>query len=264
MVVDYHTHTALSGDNNQTIDELCMSALERGINEICITEHVDFEPEDHCHGKFNYDTHLKNKEYAKEKYPNLTVKLGVEIDYQKKYLLEIFDLCLSYNFDYIIGSCHRVDGINLYGNDAYYINKTEKEAYYHYFETVCEMICINMFNTVGHFDWVKRNGKHFYGEFDPNPYKNIICEALKEMIKRDMTMEVNAAGFRQFPRTFYPHIDILKWYKELGGENIVYGSDSHSPVQTGLEIDKVYSIFKDLGFNKMTTYTNKIKSNVTF
>ena len=44
LPLDAHLHTDLSPDSNVPIDTYAAAALERGIAEIAITDHVDFEP----------------------------------------------------------------------------------------------------------------------------------------------------------------------------------------------------------------------------
>jgi histidinol-phosphatase (PHP family) len=51
---DYHMHSTFSHDGHGTLDEMCRAALARGLSEICLTEHIDFDPEDENHGHFQY------------------------------------------------------------------------------------------------------------------------------------------------------------------------------------------------------------------
>ena len=44
LPLDAHMHTTMSPDSNVPIDIYAAAALERGIAEIAITDHVDFEP----------------------------------------------------------------------------------------------------------------------------------------------------------------------------------------------------------------------------
>lgn len=39
--MDYHLHTIHSFDGEQTMDELCAAMVEKGVEEICITEHYE-------------------------------------------------------------------------------------------------------------------------------------------------------------------------------------------------------------------------------
>ena len=45
-----------------------------------------------------------------------------------------------------------------------------------------------------------------------------------------------------------PSINILKMYKQLGGEIITIGSDGHKEGQYGFKIAETQKILKDLGF----------------
>ena len=40
-LADYHTHSSVSPDGSVTVSELAGAAIDRGLNEICVTDHVD-------------------------------------------------------------------------------------------------------------------------------------------------------------------------------------------------------------------------------
>lgn len=262
MLIDYHVHTTISGDSQQTIDSICEDAKNLGINEICLTEHCDFYPESFYYNRFNYDKICEVIDYANKKYPDLIIKKGIEIDYQTQYLLELFDIVAKYDLDYILGSVHKLNGIDVSCPECYE-NHSMDEIYTIYFQKIREMIGTNMFNCVAHFDFIKRGAIDYFGPFDPNRYKTEICDTLKEIIKRDMSIEVNTNGYYwKTLNTYYPNIQILKWYKELGGENITYGSDSHRVHHLGTKINEMYDLIKSLGFTRLTTYTKKVKKYI--
>ena len=39
--MDYHLHTIHSMDGLQTMDELCSTMVKLGVDEICLTEHIE-------------------------------------------------------------------------------------------------------------------------------------------------------------------------------------------------------------------------------
>ena len=39
--MDYHLHTFHSMDGRQSMDDLCRTMVERGVEEICLTEHIE-------------------------------------------------------------------------------------------------------------------------------------------------------------------------------------------------------------------------------
>lgn len=262
LFADNHIHTLISGDSDQTIDTVCEDALKHGIERLCITEHADFEPGCFYYRRFDYDKIKSMADYARKKYPSLVIKTGAEIDYQINYLPEIFDFVMAYDLDYLLGSVHKIGGIPVV-SDAFYTDKREEEAYTEYFQTLREMVCTNMFNCVAHLDFIKRGANEYYGKFRPEKYKDLICDVLKETIKRDMTLEINTNGFHwKSLNDFYPDMEIIRWYKDLGGENINFASDSHKIHHLGYKIQEMYDLIRELGFDKITVYSNKVKEYI--
>ncbi|MNP28332.1 histidinol-phosphatase [compost metagenome] len=54
-----------------------------------------------------------------------------------------------------------------------------------------------------------------------------------------------------------PKLDIVKRYKELGGEIITVGSDAHSADRVGEGIEYVYEFLKEINFNYIATYDKR-------
>ena len=54
--------------------------------------------------------------------------------------------------------------------------------------------------------------------------------------------------------------DILTMYKNLGGEILTIGSDSHNPSQVAFKFDEVYERVKNIGFKYICTF-DKMKPN---
>ena len=42
MLADYHVHTAFSDDSVYPLEEVIRGAIRMGMDEICITDHVDY------------------------------------------------------------------------------------------------------------------------------------------------------------------------------------------------------------------------------
>ena len=42
-LADYHTHSAASPDGSLTVNQLAEAAVRAGLDEICVTDHVDTE-----------------------------------------------------------------------------------------------------------------------------------------------------------------------------------------------------------------------------
>ena len=261
--IDYHNHTKLSGDNALEMEDLVKLAVSKGFKEICITEHVDFNPTDICYGHFDWTTHKENIDRVNFLHPDIKIKCGAEIDYQVQYSESIKNIISTCNFDYIMGSSHYVDNMVVFHHDDYFENKDEVKAYSRYFETELDMIKTGLFDATAHFDIIKRWGVRFYGKFEPQKYFFIIEECLKEIIKRDMTIEINTSGLREDPKEFYPHIDIIRLYKDLGGKYITVGSDTHKLEHFGFSIENIYKEIYNVGFRHLTTYSKRDKKLIS-
>ena len=83
---------------------------------------------------------------------------------------------------------------------------------------------------------------------------DIIESILKEAIYNGKGIEVNTSCFRYKLPDLTPSKKILSLYKDLGGEIITIGSDSHAVSQFGFEIADVREQLAELGFEHFYTF----------
>ena len=81
-LADYHTHSAASPDGSLTVNQLAEAAVRAGLDEICVTDHVDtvlwgsHAPREH----FDWTGLLAQVPQAREQYAGrLTIRLGAEL-----------------------------------------------------------------------------------------------------------------------------------------------------------------------------------------
>ncbi|KLU65963.1 histidinol-phosphatase [Desulfosporosinus acididurans] len=218
---DYHIHSQFSPDATLTIDKACEKAIQLGIDELCFTDHLEFA-ENHL---VNYDNYRDAIEAAKAKYEKvLSIKIGMEVGFDKWKQQQIKDYLENKEFDFLIGSMHRINGLNLFNGD-FFAGKKLDFAFGEYFEALYEAVLDFDFSVLGHITLIKR----FFRRFNVNPsdfvwikYDDIIKAVLQKLITHGKGIELNLR---------VPLIDldfrILKFYKELGGEIITLGTDSH-------------------------------------
>ena len=93
MKADYHIHSNFSDDSSEDLDKIALSAINQNIDEICITEHVDYgvkldkEDWEKSDKKLamnaDYDRFFPSMEALTKKYKNqLTIKTGLEFGMQ--------------------------------------------------------------------------------------------------------------------------------------------------------------------------------------
>jgi len=238
-------------------------AAARGLKEICFTEHIDFDPTDSCYGTFNYALYLNQIDEARGLFGNvMSIRCGVEIDYQDKYRSQIRDFFDGKKFDYIIGAAHYVNGIILENHNRYFPGKTASEAYMPYFDNTLAAVETGLFDCIAHLDLCKRYGVRYLGPFNWEPYRERIEEILRAVISKDMALEINTSGLRQSPKDIYPTEGILSLYRSLGGSHITVGSDSHKVEDVGAGVIHALGIARNTGFNAVSVFTNRCRNEL--
>ena len=77
---------------------------------------------------------------------------------------------------------------------------------------------------------------------------------VKLAIKKDKGIEVNTSCYRYHLKDLTPSHDILNLYKDLGGEILTVGSDSHEESHLGFKIKDTYAELSRLGFKYFYTF----------
>src|SRR6056297_1904792 len=258
MLADYHMHSTFSADSKMSFDEICETAIQKGLNEIAITDHHDIDyQDDKIEFLLDKENYLKKLKKYQEKYDGqLIIKKGIEMGMQT-HILKESNQFLSNDFDFILASFHTAEKNDLYNGD-FFKGYNQWEAYHKYLESILEVVNnFNNYSVLGHLDLVRR---YDYYESTPDLMDNdkayeLIREILKKVIKNNKGIEVNTTGYYigngQNP---LPSIKILKLYKELGGEILTLGSDSHSTDQLAYKFTETIKLLKEIGFNKLTTF----------
>ncbi len=260
MLFDYHLHSNFSTDSAMTIEDICETAIEKGLAEIAITDHHDIDYQDEAiEFLLQKDNYLKELEKYQEKYEGkLVIKKGIEMGLQTHILQESHKY-LKNNFDFIIGSFHTAEKKDLYNGD-FFKNYSQWESYIRYLKSILEIVKnYDNYSVIGHLDLVRR-----YDYYDTSPdlmdnknAEEIIRTILKKIIEKNKGIEVNTTGYYIGDgKNPMPSIKILTLYKELGGEIITLGSDSHSTDQIAYKFPETISLLKEIGFNKLSTFEN--------
>ena len=92
------------------------------------------------------------------------------------------------------------------------------------------------------------------GEYPFEKVKPIISEILRTVISDGRGIEFNTSYHRYGLKNTTPSVNILKLYRELGGEIITIGSDSHKAEHLGAYIKEAGHLLKELGFQYFCTY----------
>lgn len=259
MLWDTHMHCQYSGDSDATQESMIQAAIQKKISGICFTDHLDIdypeEPELFLLDLPNYTASvLALKDVYKDRLP---IRLGIELGLQPHLAALHKDILTQYPFDFVIGSSHVVHGIDPY-YPKFYEGRTEQEGYREYFASILENIkAFDDFDVYGHIDYVVRYGPTRNQNYHWSQYQDIIDEILKLLIEKGKGIEINTAGFKYGLGHPNPTEEIIARYRELGGEIITVGADSHKPEHVAYDFEKVPEILKNAGFTYYTVFKER-------
>jgi histidinol-phosphatase (PHP family) len=76
------------------------------------------------------------------------------------------------------------------------------------------------------------------------------------MTEKGIALEFNTSCFRQ-GMVCTPEPWLLRLYKDLGGELVTLGSDSHEPTLIGAGFDEGADMLRSVGFSRITRFINR-------
>ena len=256
---DYHVHSSFSSDSNEEMENQIKAAISLGLKQMAFTDHIDYEyPDIAFPFMIDYNHYVKVFDTLKEKYKNqIDLVLGVEIGFQPHVVNQIEEALSQYPFDFVICSTHVCDRLDLYNGD-FFKNKDKKNAYLRYFECVLYNVknFIN-YDVYGHIDYINRYGNYNDRVLSYEDYQDIIDSILKTIIESGKGIEINTSGFRYGLGYANPKLEILKRYKELGGNIITIGSDAHASKDIASYFDEAYKLLDAAGFSEITLFKNR-------
>jgi len=227
MLFDTHMHTCFSTDSKMTMDEAVARGKELGIG-ITITEHMDIAYPEPLAFIFDVDEYFaKYNQYCSD-----SVLLGIEIGMRGDCLVENCSLVEKYDFDYVIGSIHILDNIDIYDAD-FYRGKTKQDVYRQYFQTMLECItCYDGIHSLGHIDYIARYAKFADPAVHYSEFKEQIDEVLIMLARKGKALEINTRRLDS-KESVDIILPIFKRFQEVGGQMVTIGSDAHRVNEIG-------------------------------
>lgn len=252
LPVDAHLHTDLSPDSSVPLDAYCWLALERGIPELVITDHLDFDPAEPAFAYSDFSTRERTVREAAERWADrgLAIRLGVEITYEARREDEIREHLAGHPYDFAIGSIH-VGRRSPYAASrvaAWIAGRSFADIVAPYFAEVVAAARSGLFDTIGHLDYVK---KYLAAHLPPAAFgaaPEVYEAALAALVESGTGLEVNSSGLRQAPRETYPAPWVVARYRALGGKVVTAGSDAHHVRSFAYGLAHAYRVAAEAGF----------------
>ncbi|MBP5236491.1 MAG: histidinol-phosphatase HisJ family protein [Clostridia bacterium] len=264
---DCHIHSIYSieeippDDPSAQIDTICDAAVAAGMSEIAITDHyeVNLIVEEKDRKKADPEAAREAVEAAKEKYAGrLHVSFGVELGQPEEYPEHVEELFSKIKFDYALGSLHTMPGIQDFAFFDY-ANMSQEEIEdlfdlsLKYLMTICD---VPQVNSLAHFNYMHKFVRAAGREMDFGKHYEPLRELYRKMIRNGKALEVNTQSMCVCSDLTLPCHELIRLYRETGGEMVTFGSDTHGIDDYGIGngIKSTYGFLADTGFRYITVF----------
>ncbi|MEQ2548963.1 histidinol-phosphatase HisJ family protein [Dorea ammoniilytica] len=258
MRADVHMHCGFSNDSETRPEDMVESAIAKGLSVICFTDHYDKDNLDWGdEAIFDVESYFQKMIELREEYRDqIDIRIGAEIGMQP-YLAEYYqDFMAQHPFDFVIGSVHSVLEHDVALD--FFQKHSDPEGYKIYFEEMLQDVQkIKSYDVLGHLDYIVRYSNQGSKGFDLNDYMDIIEEILKQVIAHGKGIEMNMSGLKYGLGAPHPQPEIIKRYRELGGEIITVGADGHIPEHIAYDYHLADDILKSCGFKYYTEFKGR-------
>lgn len=265
---DNHNHSQFSFDGKRTsVEASARAAADAGLGGLCFSDHCDhyvppmkasfedLKPE-------HFDVGEQQEEISRVQQmlgDRVKILKGIEIGMYEDCHEEIRKVLSDNTFDQVIASVHYIEKTDPYYG-GYYEGKDWKEAYGGYLETIYrEMKWLEDFDIMGHYDYIVRYAPYPKSSIQYSDFSDIFDEMFRYLIHEGKALEINTKSYEGYRgRTVGLDDNVLLRYREMGGEIISLGSDSHEPSRVGAGFIRHAEHLKSLGFRWTAHYENRI------
>lgn len=256
LPLDSHLHTDLSPDSDVPIDVYAALAVERGIAELAITDHVDFDPRDPAYDYTSFADRERSVREAAERWAErgVTIRFGAELTYNTSWEADLREHVAAHRYDFTIGSVHDWPGSPYAPGRvaAWTEGRTLDEIVTPYFEQVAAAARSRLFDTIGHLDVVKRYLNPHIKPRDLAARPDLLEPVLRAVVESGTALEVNTSGLRHPVGETYPTAETVERYRAMGGRRVTVGSDAHGASMFGFGLEEGYRILARAEFQELT------------
>jgi histidinol-phosphatase (PHP family) len=193
----------------------------------------------------------------------IVVMSGVELGCPVRNL-ELTNQILKNDYDIVLASVHRIKGKKKHLSSLNYSREDNKPQLImsRYYDDIIEMTEWNGFDVLAHVTYPLRYfPANKLCDYDIMQHKEQLEYIFKTLIKNGKAIEINTASDEYVTKgivsNMHPCIELLKLYKQLGGEYVTVGSDAHNAYNVGHMATEAYDMLKEAGFKYVTIYQKR-------
>ena len=243
---------------------LAAQAVKLGFTEIGFSDHSPMPRDDFDDWRMKaveLDSYVEKVNQARQAFPQLAIKLALEVDYLPGQEGWIKELSGRHEWDYLIGAVHYVSESWALDNPhqlSKWKNRDPLEVWTVYYDRLTMSAESGLFDILAHVDLCKKFC--IYPREDVTPLFSKFLDAAKVS---NVAIELNTAGLRKDCKEIYPSQSIVNLAAKLGVP-ITFGSDARAPGEVGLNFAEAIACAKQAGYSKSCRFTRRQREIVTF
>ena len=234
------------------------AARQAGLTELGISDHYAIAPGgpsiSWALGPGELDNYVAEIRQAVEDTRDVTIRLGLEVDYFPETIDQTRESLNAYPFDFLIGSVHFADDFPIDFEARAWEALTQDarnrmwRTYWQRLRATAETRC---FDIIGHFDLPKK--------FNFRPSVDLTAEslaALDAVAEADMSIELNTSGWDRPADEAYPS---LYYLQEANRRKIplVINADAHQPRDVARHFDRARRLAAEAGYTEVVRFRNR-------
>ena len=264
LPADYHMHTPLCRHAVGEPVEYARRAVELGLTEIGFSDHSPMARDDFDDWRMfdrQLDEYVAKVRQAQEQFPQLTIRLALEVDYFPGHEDWIRKLAARHPWDYFIGSVHYVSDTWDIDNPAKLSEWKKRDAFEVwsvYFDRLTMAAESKLFEIIGHADLPKK-----FGTRPTHDCRPLYEKFLTTVAQAGCAIELNTAGLRKDCREIYPCAELLH-IARTKNVPITFGSDAHAPGEVGMNFADAVALARSVGYTETRRFKRRQHESVKF
>lgn len=263
FLTDYHVHSDVSMDSNAAMWDMIRAEAAAGIRCMCFTNHCDMIRWN------NFTPNLRREQITEESAEKLAaaaadhalpieVHLGLELGEGHRDPAAAARLAADPRLDFVLGSLHILDGLGDLFFQPYHTPAQCDRYFDLYLDELQRIAEMDFYDVLAHLGYARRY--MFRDGIDAamtlDKFGGKVEHLLRTVIDKGKGFEINCSGIRDGCGPF-PSEEILRLYRQLGGEIITVGSDAHRPQDAAKGIAKGFEVLQACGFDYVTVFRHR-------
>lgn len=262
---DVHIHSEYSHDSTCPVSRIYQSALEKGMDLVCITDHCDLHP------GHNVKALLEERKQAvmgigeiRKNCTGVEILIGVELGggfIEPEIAKTVIQ---DQPYDMVIGSAH---GIMFRGvrtsTSKFDFGSADEATMMEYLEGYMDAVIYIAekmdVDVLAHLTYILRyiNGK-YHRNMDWHIFEDKIVRIFQAMIARGIALEINTSCIGSAYDEWMPEEEIVELYIKMGGRLFTLGSDAHKSEKIGNGFEDVIACLRKKGITSLLYYKNRV------